>query len=200
MQERRRYKREVLTKYLHVFDLETGKVLGFLGDISPHGLMLIGEEKLPAGQMYPLGMYPYTLESDAHYINPEEQEHLPFWAEVRWSRPLDECLWSTGFMLADGQPDIEQTIETLIQSVGRTEQPPNQPRARLEILLCLDDVPEASKMEEIGCGLIKQPGMISVTLEPDTPHLSVVQYYPEHITPEQIIAYVQSLGYPARYF
>jgi hypothetical protein len=198
MQERRRYKREVLIKYLHVFDRDSGKVLGFLGDISAHGLMLISEEKLAVDQEYALGIRLHKWEADLHYVNSAEQAHLSCRAELRWSRPLDEYLWANGFMISDLPPYTEQSIEDLIHSIGKNELAPQATHAFLDALFCLDNIPEPSRAEELGNGLVKQAGVVSVTFETDTPHLLVVQYHRERTAPQQIADYIQTQGMAVR--
>ncbi|MBK8618343.1 MAG: PilZ domain-containing protein [Anaerolineales bacterium] len=46
MQERRRVQRKNLMAYSQVFDLYSGYLLGYLGDLHLHGAMVIGEKPL----------------------------------------------------------------------------------------------------------------------------------------------------------
>ena len=49
MQERRKQPRKDLMSYSHVFELYHGKLIGYLGDITFLGAMVIGEEPLEVG-------------------------------------------------------------------------------------------------------------------------------------------------------
>ncbi len=47
MQERRKEQRKNLMAYTQVFNLNGGILLGYLGDLNLHGLMVIGDKTLP---------------------------------------------------------------------------------------------------------------------------------------------------------
>jgi hypothetical protein len=50
MQERRKQPRKELMSYSQVFDLYSGKLLGYLGDINLLGAMVIGDESLQVNE------------------------------------------------------------------------------------------------------------------------------------------------------
>ena len=50
MQDRRKQQRKNLMAYTQVFDLNGGRLLGYLGDLNLHGAMVIGEKPMVENQ------------------------------------------------------------------------------------------------------------------------------------------------------
>lgn len=67
MEERRQLKRQHIMFYSRVFDRATGAFMGYLGNLTPDGAMIISEEQLEIDKMYqlridlPEDMYAKTL-------------------------------------------------------------------------------------------------------------------------------------------
>lgn len=191
MQERRRYKRQVLVMCLHVFDRDSGRVLGYLADISQHGLMLIGEQPLPPGEIFNLGIRVYQLKADLHYVSSSEEAHIPCVAECRWTHPVDSELHGSGLMIQSFGAGGEALLKNLIERIGREDDPAHDRHVFWDALIHLDSTPSPGQQEEIGAQLIQQNGVVSVMFQPDTPHLMVVQYNREKTTPENLVTFLQ---------
>jgi len=83
--ERRNIERKYLVFYLRVFDGLSNRVLGYLRDISPGGIMLITESQLVDDEDFQLRMRLPTLARD--------RKEIIFPATTRWCR-------------CDGNPDF----------------------------------------------------------------------------------------------
>lgn len=70
MSERRRLPRKYLIIYSRVFDRSTGKLLGYLSDLSEEGAMIIAEEPLAVDAVLPLRLdLPNPRLFDAPHFN-----------------------------------------------------------------------------------------------------------------------------------
>jgi hypothetical protein len=56
MVERRKLKRRHILFYSRIFDRKTGKLLGYLGNITTEGVMVISEESIRTNESYKLRM------------------------------------------------------------------------------------------------------------------------------------------------
>lgn len=187
MEERRQYQRRILVMYLHVFDYDSGKVLGYLGDISTHGLMLVSEVDLDLDLPLPLGIRLHKLEADLYYVNSDEHEHILCHAEQRWSRKWEDGLYAIGFMFIHIEPVAAQAIENLIQRIGQDTLQQQDRYLFMDALLRLEQPLTPSQQEAVGNYLSRQHGVVSVSFRDETPHLMVVQYRRDRITPPQIV-------------
>jgi hypothetical protein len=78
--------------YSRVFDRKTGTHLGYLGDLTPEGIMVISDESLAVGEPFGLRI---DLPEDI-YLKPV----LTFEAESRWCKPdIDPNFYNIGFAL-----------------------------------------------------------------------------------------------------
>ncbi len=114
----RRQERTRLIYHLRVFDARRKRLLGQLVDITPEGLMLIGESQLPAGRKYSLRMdLPRNLMADTH---------LTFSAESKWCvKDQSENFYSMGFRIVKITPEALGVVQKLAQDFYQEEIEPD---------------------------------------------------------------------------
>ena len=85
MSDKRESERFNLAEFQQVFDAETEKVVGYLGDISQVGLKLLSKQPFPIGQAYRLrvnyillGGEPETVELDTESVWAAEPTTMPY--------------------------------------------------------------------------------------------------------------------------
>ena len=86
MKSKRRYKRTDLIYYLTVFDRNTDNLIGYLGDISSGGTMVLSEKPLEKNTTYQLKIEIYSvlynseqIELDARCVRIEHDSNLDFY-------------------------------------------------------------------------------------------------------------------------
>jgi hypothetical protein len=191
MEERRRYKRQILVMYLHVFDRKSGKVIGYLGDLSAHGLMLVSEHALPSHLEMSLGIRLHKWDSDMHYVNAEEHAHIPCEGETRWSRSLEDGLYATGFMFTTVTAEAQKAIDALIERIGQADELNLDAHLYLDAMLLVG----GHAKDCAASSLVKQTGVMSVSFDDATPHLLIVQYHRERTSPDAILQHIQNEGF-----
>ena len=97
MQDRRHSKRRELTFYLHAFDRSNEQLLGYVANISPGGVMLIGGKPIEAN-------------TSVHFelrlpVEVRGRRHVDFEATSKWSRKEGEEFFSSGFELGEISPE-----------------------------------------------------------------------------------------------
>jgi Tfp pilus assembly protein PilZ len=110
MEERRKLPRKYLMAYSSVYEQSTGKLLGYLCDLTLDGLMVIGKESLEIDKEI-------GIRIDLPEIPLFSEQHLQIQARVIWVKPdLDPRLNNIGFnflkLSKEEKPLIEQMIET----------------------------------------------------------------------------------------
>lgn len=114
MDERRRLKRQYIMFYSRVFNRQTGEFIGYLGDLTPKGMMVIAESPLAVNEHYELRM---DLPEDI-YAKPA----LSFNVRSVWSQPdLDPAFFTIGFRLIDPTPEDIEIVRRIIQDYGLLE-------------------------------------------------------------------------------
>jgi hypothetical protein len=107
--ERRKLERKFLVVYSRVFDRRSGKVIGYLSDLTVKGAMVIGEHHLEQGDSY-------QLRIDLPESNEFKKDHLDITAKSVWSRPdIDPVFFNTGFEFDELNPGDEKIIERMIE-------------------------------------------------------------------------------------
>ncbi len=115
MLERRRIKRRHLFYHLRVFERGTERLLGYLVDITPEGIMLISDQPIAADTIYPLRM-----------ILPAEilgRREMDFDARSVWCRSDEDStdFFNVGFRLLDVPWEEKMVIEQLVDDYGAVE-------------------------------------------------------------------------------
>jgi hypothetical protein len=95
--------------YSRVFDRTTGKVIGYLSDLTVKGAMVIGEHHLEQGENF-------QLRIDLPESNEFKKDHLDVNATSVWSKPdIDPVFFNTGFEFGELVPGDEKIIERMIE-------------------------------------------------------------------------------------
>jgi hypothetical protein len=111
MEERRKLKRRHMMFYSRVFDRKTGKHLGYLGNLTPAGIMIISDEPLDLNRDIDLRI---DLPEDIY-----KKPVLNFKGRSIWSQPdVDPRFSNTGFILLEIHPDDLDIIEQIVVDYG----------------------------------------------------------------------------------
>ena len=106
--ERRKLERKYLVIYSRVFDRKTGEILGYLGDMTPQGAMIIGEHRIEPGEEM-------ELRFDLPDLLELKRDHLDIQAQSIWCNPdIDPSFVNTGFHFLDLPPEDLKIVELLI--------------------------------------------------------------------------------------
>ncbi len=105
--------RRHLIFYLRVFDNETNKLVGYIGDISTKGVMLVSEKPIKTDKVFSLSLH----------LNPTNDRREPrvvnFDARSIWCRnDVNPDLYDTGFELIDLAEETVEEISELIDDIG----------------------------------------------------------------------------------
>lgn len=120
----RRHERTRLIYHLRVFDARKRKLLGHMTDLTPEGMMLIGEKPVRIGREFSLRM---DLPR-----NVMEGRPLVFAAQSMWCRrDAGEEFYSTGFRILNLDPSTLDVIRALIRDFYREDIDEEQPGAEM---------------------------------------------------------------------
>lgn len=109
MSERRHMERKYLVIYSRVFDRKSGRVLGYLSDLTLEGAMIIGEEPLEKGLHL-------TLRMDLPDVAAFNQRHFDIEAEAMWSKPdVDPSFYNTGFQFLHPTDEHRAVLKHMIE-------------------------------------------------------------------------------------
>lgn len=116
--EARRATREVINRYLKVFDGNDDSFLGYLADITDSGAMVQSHDPIPSGTLYSLRVeLPEGLESQAGVV---------IHARSVWERKERNAVFhNAGFEFENPGADAKHLIDSLIQHY-RLEGIPNR--------------------------------------------------------------------------
>ena len=121
MQDRRKLPRKDLMSYSQVFDVVRGKLIGYLGDLTPLGAMVIGDEVLKVDETLTISIQlPELPKINATRLS------LPV-RVVRCHPDISPEYLNIGLefeLLTDEQKNI---IEAVIENYEFRRQPPNYP-------------------------------------------------------------------------
>jgi hypothetical protein len=119
MQERRRIDRKHLAVYSRVFDRTSGLVLGYLGDLSPNGTMLISDDPIPEGEFFNLR---FDLPDPPLF----SVSHLDLKARSAWCSPdVDPAFYNIGFEFISVSQDEQLIIAEMIEAYQFNWNPPD---------------------------------------------------------------------------
>ena len=109
--DKRKLKRRRLIYYLRVYSLPVGELLGHLVDITPEGILIVGERPLPAQQDYELQLdLPGQIDG---------KENIHFRARCMWSRKDPApSFFGSGFHFLDVAAEDMEIIARLIRDFG----------------------------------------------------------------------------------
>ena len=111
MNERRKQHRRHLIFYLRLLDASQNKLLGYLGDISPEGLLMISEQPYAVGRTLAIRMLlPRPMEG---------QESIEFKATVRRCAPdYNPQFYAVGMEVEQLPDDALKILAELLQEMG----------------------------------------------------------------------------------
>lgn len=121
MKERRKLDRKYLMVYSRVFDRATGKILGYLSDLSLKGAMIISDDPMSENLKIALR---FDLPDPPLFST----DHLNLEARVAWSRPdIDPAFYNIGFEFTEISELEKLIIEEMIEAYEFRRSPPNYP-------------------------------------------------------------------------
>jgi len=108
MHERRKFHRRYLAIYSRVFDLASGRVLGYLADLSLKGIMIISDDQLPVNKIFTLR---FALPDYPGFST----DHLDLQARVAWCHAdVDPAFQDIGFEFSKTSAQDIGIIEEMI--------------------------------------------------------------------------------------
>lgn len=121
MNERRTLDRKYLAIYSRVFDRVSGRVLGYLSDMTQKGAMIISDDPLEV-----------DLDLQLRFDLPDpglfSTDHLNLSARVAWCRPdIDPAFYNLGFEFAFVGEKESTIIEEMIAAYEFKRDLPNYP-------------------------------------------------------------------------
>jgi hypothetical protein len=121
MQERRTLERKYLAIYSRVFDRLTGRVLGYLADLSQKGAMIISDDPMPENTNISLR---FDLPDPPLFST----DHLNMEARVAWSKPdIDPAFYNIGFEFLSVNERESHIIEEMVEAYEFRRDMPNYP-------------------------------------------------------------------------
>jgi hypothetical protein len=109
--ERRKFKRRYIMYYSRIFDRRTGRVIGYIVDLTPEGAMIISEEAVEPGSIFRLRM---DLPEDL-----SNKGYIYFEARSVWcQRDIDPNFWDIGVQLTSIEADDVALIERMVAEYG----------------------------------------------------------------------------------
>jgi hypothetical protein len=121
MEERRKLDRKYLIVYSRVFERNLGKMLGYLGDLSQSGAMIISEQEQTPNSVLPLR---FDL-PDIHLFNTSQ---LDVTARVAHCEPdINPAFYNIGFEFLEVTSEQKAIIEKMMEAYEFRREIPNYP-------------------------------------------------------------------------
>jgi len=127
MQDRRKLPRKDLMSYSQVFDLSRGKLIGYLGDLTSIGAMVIGDEPLKVEEKLTISIQlPELPKINATRLT------LPV-RVVRCHQDISPEYFNIGVEFDQVTEEQKKIIEAVLDNYEFRRQPPNYPPHPTEI-------------------------------------------------------------------
>ncbi|MCX6080736.1 MAG: PilZ domain-containing protein [Chloroflexi bacterium] len=121
MQERRRIDRKYLAIYSRVFDRSSGRVLGYLADLSQQGIMIISDDPLAENVIFNLR---FDLPDPPLF----SADHLDLQGRVAYCGPdVDPVFYNIGFEFLSVNAQEGRIIEEMMEAYEFTRKFPGYP-------------------------------------------------------------------------
>ncbi len=121
MRERRKQERKNLIAYTQVFDLYGGVLIGYLGDLSLKGAMVITEKPMKPDLEITIGIEIPELPNI-------RATRMSLVARVAWCEPdLSPQFYNIGFEFKEVTPQQKKLIESIIANYEFRRDTPNYP-------------------------------------------------------------------------
>lgn len=125
MKERRKQERKNLVAYTQVFDLYGGNLLGYLGDLTTSGAMIISETPMKTD-------VEITLAIELPELPDIKASRMSLAARVAWcQQDLSPQYFNIGFEFKAVSADQTKLIETIIENYEFRRDVPKQPNKPL---------------------------------------------------------------------
>jgi len=109
MQERRKEPRKPLMAYTQVFDLYGGRLLGYLGDITLMGAMVIGDRPNDTGQLV-------TLAVELPELPDIKSSRIVIPSRTAWcEQDISPNFFNVGFEFLEIKPDQAEIIKAIVK-------------------------------------------------------------------------------------
>jgi hypothetical protein len=110
IQEKREIQRHQLSAYLEVYNRNTNKPIGYIGNISARGLMVISRWPMMCGAVYPLQLRLPEEPASEHGMG----DIINFMAKCHWTkRDIDPEFSDSGFSFCNGGEPLAQLASSL---------------------------------------------------------------------------------------
>jgi hypothetical protein len=107
--DRRRIERHHLPYYLQVYNRITDRLLGYVVNISPQGMMLVSKNRLLTHAMF-------ALEFRLPDILSDKEKIIPFEALSHWCHPdVTPSCYDTGFSFSHPPAELTQVVDDLTE-------------------------------------------------------------------------------------
>jgi len=121
MRERRKQERKSLMAYTQVFDLYGGFLLGYLGDLTLQGAMIISEREYPKDTEI-------TLSLEIPELPNIKTQRMTLPARVAWcEQDLSPQFFNVGFEFKETPKEQQELIEAIIQQYEFRRDTPDYP-------------------------------------------------------------------------
>jgi Tfp pilus assembly protein PilZ len=121
MQERRKQTRKNLIAYSQVHDLYRGALLGYLGDLTPSGAMVIGERALEVGSEL-------TLQFEIPELEHIKVKKLTMSVRVAWCEPdVSPNFQNIGVEFKEVSKSQKKVIEAVMTAYEFSHEVPKYP-------------------------------------------------------------------------
>lgn len=121
MRERRKQERKSLVAYTQVYDIYGGFLIGYLGDLSAQGAMVITEKSMESGQEITLGIEVPELPNI-------KATRMSLAARVAWCEPdISPQFFNVGFEFKQVTSQQMSLIQTIIANYEFRRDAPNYP-------------------------------------------------------------------------
>ena len=121
MDERRNLERKYLIVYSRVFERTLGKMLGYLGDLSLSGAMIISEKPIAVNSVLPLR---FDV-PDEHLVGSNQ---LDISARIAHCEPdINPAFFNIGFEFLDPSPEQKAILEKMMDIYEFRRELPNYP-------------------------------------------------------------------------
>jgi len=121
MQERRKQPRKNLMAYSQVYDLYGGALLGYLGDLTPSGAMVIGERKVEVDSEI-------TLQFEVPEIEDIQFKKLTMPSRVAWCQPdVSPQYQNIGFEFKEITGEQNKVIAAIMEAYEFRHEMPKYP-------------------------------------------------------------------------
>lgn len=116
-QPRRLTKRSQLLYYLPIHEARSGERLGVLGDLSPEGLLIVGERKWDPGHRFKVQVKP----GNATELLGDVELNADI--EIRWAaQDANPSLYLSGALFQNLSPEQEEVIQQMLHRLGLLHQ------------------------------------------------------------------------------